>query len=287
MDLLQLKYFMTVAGLSSYTYAAEQLHVSQPSISQSVRRLESELGVKLFDHSGRAIKLNEHGKILYNGVTQIFETLDQTLSNLELFRETSISPITIKMWERSNLCVRLLSAFIKEYPYIKIRLIECGDEEAADVTLAVSNSSHQKNSRVILQEKICLMMSVNHPLANRDSIRLADAKDCDFIMLGKGAPFRSVVTEYCHQAGFEPRVTLEADYSGTIIRMLQLGEYVSLMTPRMAQPYLDDWLKILDISSPVCIRTINIIYKDMNVESYPSVKIFTQFAADYLSKQMH
>lgn len=62
MELLQLKYFQTVARLEHMTKAAEELHIAQPSLSKTIARLEKDLGVPLFDRQGRQITLNSFGK---------------------------------------------------------------------------------------------------------------------------------------------------------------------------------------------------------------------------------
>lgn len=64
MDLLQLKYFQTVAMHEHMTHAADELHVAQPSLSKAIGRLEEDLGIPLFDRIGRQIKLNQFGKVI-------------------------------------------------------------------------------------------------------------------------------------------------------------------------------------------------------------------------------
>ncbi len=72
MELLQLKYFQTVARLEHMTKAAEELHIAQPSLSKTIARLEKDLGVPLFDRQGRQITLNSFGKVFLKRVERIF-----------------------------------------------------------------------------------------------------------------------------------------------------------------------------------------------------------------------
>src|SRR5438309_3725141 len=76
MDLLQLKYFQTVARLEHMTQAARQLEIAQPSLSQTIARLEEELGVPLFDRQGRQIRLNQFGRTFLRRVERIFAELE-------------------------------------------------------------------------------------------------------------------------------------------------------------------------------------------------------------------
>lgn len=77
MDLLQLKYFQVVARLEHMTRAAEELHISQPSLSKMISRLEKHLGVPLFDRHGKQIRLNRFGKIFLNRVDRVFAELEE------------------------------------------------------------------------------------------------------------------------------------------------------------------------------------------------------------------
>ena len=74
MELLQLEYFYAVAQNQHMTRTAEQLHIAQPSLTQSIRRLEKELGVPLFYRSGRNIALTTYGEALQNALTPVLKT---------------------------------------------------------------------------------------------------------------------------------------------------------------------------------------------------------------------
>lgn len=83
MELLQLEYFYAVAQNQHMTRTAEQLHIAQPSLTQSIRRLEKELGVPLFYHSGRNIALTEYGVALQEALTPVLKTLHQIPNQLQ------------------------------------------------------------------------------------------------------------------------------------------------------------------------------------------------------------
>ena len=76
MELTQLKYFCEVAGSQHVTRSAEKLHVAQPALSMAIRRLEDELGVKLFESKGRGIVLTETGRYMYTRLNPVMETLE-------------------------------------------------------------------------------------------------------------------------------------------------------------------------------------------------------------------
>ncbi|SEM54818.1 regulatory helix-turn-helix protein, lysR family [Paenibacillus sp. OV219] len=79
MELLQLKYFQTVARLEHMTKAAEELNIAQPSLSQTIARLEEDIGVALFDRKGRAIRLNRFGQVFLERVEHILQSIDESV----------------------------------------------------------------------------------------------------------------------------------------------------------------------------------------------------------------
>ena len=109
MELQQLRYFCAIADTGSFTRAAEQTHVSQPSLSQQIRKLEDELGARLFDRLGRAIQLTELGRSFLPRARAILRDLEAARSDV-VERKLSISgPISIGVFRRSPLIFCRLS----------------------------------------------------------------------------------------------------------------------------------------------------------------------------------
>ena len=106
MELLQLKYFKTVAEKGKISAAAEALFLSSPALSTSISRLEKELGIPLFDRTGNRILLNRQGTIFLRHVNQIFEELDTAKEELHqsLLQESDVSPIgSMRQYRRVSL----------------------------------------------------------------------------------------------------------------------------------------------------------------------------------------
>ena len=92
MDISQLKYFEVCANLENITKAADKLNIVQPALSQSIRKLEVELGVNLFDRIGRSIRLNDNGRILLKYTGQILALMESAKGELQdhIKRETGL-----------------------------------------------------------------------------------------------------------------------------------------------------------------------------------------------------
>ena len=85
MNLYHLRYFVTLAHLEHYTKAAENLSITQPSLSHAISLLENELGVALFEKEGRNIVLTKYGKIFLKDVEKSLEILDSSVKSLKIF----------------------------------------------------------------------------------------------------------------------------------------------------------------------------------------------------------
>ena len=110
MELLQLKYFQTVAYTEHISKAAEQLKIAQPSLSLTIKRLENELGTALFERKGRNIKLSSSGKILLKHVNRIFTEIENAQTEIQLEEHQMSDTIRISI---SN--PRFLAGLMSEY----------------------------------------------------------------------------------------------------------------------------------------------------------------------------
>ena len=115
MELLQLEYFYAVAQNQHMTRTAEQLHIAQPSLTQSIRRLEKELGVPLFYRSGRNIALTTYGEALQNALTPVLKTLHQIPTQLQQMALEREKTIRLNVLAASTLVTQALISYKKDH----------------------------------------------------------------------------------------------------------------------------------------------------------------------------
>ena len=111
MELLQLLYFQVVAQEEHITRAANTLHVSQPALSKTIKRLEDELGVPLFTRVGKTIRLNAKGEIFLRYVTTALSALSDGKNTLTSLNSTSFPDITINLEAGADSLVKLITSF--------------------------------------------------------------------------------------------------------------------------------------------------------------------------------
>lgn len=186
MELLQLKYFKTVAETQKISAAAQALFVSAPALSTAISRLEKELGMPLFDRTNNSIRLNRQGQIFLRYVNQIFANLDCAKTELRqslLPQSSHVSVATLS----SNLWVDLISAFSQEHPdftlactSMRLSQFETGGllpqysfllgEESGGLPLFPG----ELDSIVLFEDRMAVVTHPNHPLAVRKEVALEE-----------------------------------------------------------------------------------------------------------------
>jgi len=207
MTFLQLEYFHAVAESGSISRVAEQYNISPAALSRSINQLERELGAELFDHEGRAIVLNENGKIFLECASEILDSMliaRKRISNTSqrsmvrarldvLLDEPGELPIVFKM-ARPDLLVEIIP------PY---RVNSRFDVRIFATTSIIDDPRYE----LICSERFVAAFPVNHPFAQRESIRLADMKDESFIIVKNDHQEETIFT-MCNEAGFAPNIAM-------------------------------------------------------------------------------
>ena len=123
-NLSSYRIFYTVANTGNISKAAKELYISQPAISKSIQKLEESVGCKLFSRSSRGVVLTDEGKLLYEHVSEAFETL--TMGEEKLKRSIELGVGHLKIGVSSTLCKYLLLPYLKEFirqnPHISISI---------------------------------------------------------------------------------------------------------------------------------------------------------------------
>lgn len=237
MDLLQLRYFQVVARLEHMTRASEELHISQPSLSKMINRLEKSLGVPLFDRHGKQIRLNRFGKTFLNRVNRVFAELEE--GQYELADLTGLERGQVFLAASTGrLLPELLSGFLKKYPNVNIKLLQGTSQECqnlldrGEADIAITHplmlDSRFKNVP-LLNEKMYLAVPPNHPLASKSSVSLHEVAEETFISLIMSYELTQTTMDMCQQSGFTPNIAFECNDAEVILRMVQNGLGVALI----------------------------------------------------------
>lgn len=214
MEIRQFNYFMTVAKLGSFTKASQQLHVSQPALSKTIKAFESELNVELLDRSDRQVKLTDSGEIVYNHGLKIFDTLNSLTSNLN--DNSSLKSGNIKIGLPSLIGIMFFPSMIKgfssAYPHLTtelieegthkvIRLVDEGEIDCGIVMLPVDETKFDVYQ--LTKDKLMLYLQKSHPLAQRSEVALTDIKHEPTILFTEDFTMHDRIIQECDKFGFK------------------------------------------------------------------------------------
>lgn len=289
MNLFYLRYFVTLAHMQHYTKAAEQLCIAQPSLSHAITQLEKELGVPLFERSGRNTTLTRFGEEFLACAEHTLATLD---AGVESIRRSACGEGLIRLGFLRTLGVefipRLAAEFLKETTEQDIRftfhtgatqtLLDDLAARKCDLVFCSEPPAKLNLSAVAVQKQdLVLITPKNHPLATYHSVDLAQTVTYPQIFFDKSAGIRSMVDEMFRQIGAQPTIAYETEEDQVIAGLVAQGFGIAVV------PYMDLLLKldvkILQIASPACERDLFMIHDD-RVFMPPAVRRFHQFVQE-------
>jgi DNA-binding transcriptional LysR family regulator len=285
MELLQLKYFCTVARLEHMTKAAQDLQIAQPALSKTIARLEKDVGVPLFDRDGRHIRLNAFGKAFWNKVEAALTLLEEgqkEVSDLAGLEQGSIHLATSTLDRLSE----PLSAFLSLHPNVNFRITQASLEEMAhlieigEVDICFTPLPMIKpdfSTLSVLNEDVYLAVPSTHRLARLQSVRLHDVADEPFIGYKEGYHFQIMNEQFFRTAGITPHFVCRVDEPASIANLVSAGLGVALVG-NCGGP--NSRLQLLSIESPVCQRHFQIIWHNKRYLSM-AARSFRDFVVQY------
>ena len=286
MELLQLRYFLEVAHSQHMTRSAEKLHISQPSLSQSIKRLEWELGVALFAARGRNIVLTEQGRFLQEKLEPILERLDALPEQLRALNNPEQTTIRLHVTAASRAVSEAIIAYRSEHPKVNFQFLLSEDAHLFDLSVEGHPTEAAAPAGAYrLDERIFLAVPDAPRFSNLDRVHLSDFRDANFISLIAQKQFRQICDRLCAQAGFYPRISFESDNPETVRNMIAAHMGVGFWPAFTWGPLRGDGMKLLDIDEPECRRSIVIQMKKNRIDSR-IVEHFYRFLCGWFSQQM-
>lgn len=234
MELKQLKYFMHVAELGSYTRAAEVIDVAQPVLSRQIRQLEIELRQNLLIRHGRGVVLTDAGRTLLEHVNVIMDQIDQAYEDLSVSDGKLSGHITIGLppTVAKLIAIDLVRAFKERLPLANLTIEEgltVHIEEnlglgRVDIGL-LNNPTFSPNidTRLIVEEELYLIAQKGAFPQEQEVIDLKDLVNISLIMPTLPNPFRVLVQAQLAEIGLKPKIDWEINSVGTIVKLVNEG----------------------------------------------------------------
>ena len=287
MEFTQLKYFYTLAQNLHVTHTAEQLHIAQPSLTQSIRRLEKELNVKLFKTSGRNIVLTDCGKYLQRKIEPILKTLNEIPEEIQTLTGDRKKMLKINLLAASTLITDTIIHYQKEHPEIRFQIVQNIETQDADITIFTRKFFEQplvtRDNYYIFSEEIFLAVPNTSNYASYDSISLKELAGKNFISLAGTKELRSICDRLCLQVGFKPNVIFESDNVSSVKNLISAGIGVGFWPQHTWETHEGSEITLLPISEPKCQRNI-IIQLHQQSESYEEAFHYFEYLVHFFEK---
>jgi DNA-binding transcriptional LysR family regulator len=271
MELFQLRYFVAAARQQHFTRAAEEMYVSQPSLSLQIANLEREVGARLFVRQGRSVRLTDAGAVLLRYAERILseeEAARQAVQEVVGLRRGQLILWTLPT-PGQHLLPPCLTAFRRAYPQIEIFLREMVPARAVAETVAEGRADigivhlpylvSGLEERVLLQEEMALVVPESHRLAAGEPVPLAAVAEEDFIWAPEGATEAHPLYAACLTAGFAPHIACMSGSASGMQALVAAGLGIALL-PRLAI-HPPEGTRVVELVPPCPTRTLVAIWR--------------------------
>jgi LysR family transcriptional regulator, hydrogen peroxide-inducible genes activator len=267
MEMQQLRYVVAVARTGNFSRAAEQCHVSQPSLSQQIQKLEDELGERLFERMKREARLTSHGEALLRRAVRILEEVDAAKREAADARDLLRGTLTIGVLPTlaPYLLPELMAVFTETYPALDIvvqedttaRLLKLAHSYEIDVALASQPIQDERlEVRELFAEELLLALPPGHPLTRKRTVAAGDLEGERLIVMKEGHCLGDQVLRFCDQRDLHPRISFRSAQLETIQSLVSAGLGISLIPAMAAQSERGDLPEYRSLSAPRPSRTI-------------------------------
>lgn len=230
MELLQLKYFCDAALSENFSETAKKFMVPPSNISQSIKRLEGELGVSLFDRSANRIKLNDCGKGFYDRVNGALLLIDEAKRAVCDNAERGKMKICINANRR--VVMQAIEKFNKLYHDVDINAEYSADASNPEFDLVITGKMlgypHLFGEKLSTEE-ICLAVPKESRLAKLEKINISELKNESFVAMGDKSNLYELTKKICADFGFEPRVVIQGDDPFYVRKCVEMGLGISFV----------------------------------------------------------
>ncbi|MFM0739820.1 LysR substrate-binding domain-containing protein [Paraburkholderia xenovorans] len=244
--LRQLRVFIEVARLQSFSRAGDEIGLTQSAVSRCVRELEGEIGLKLIDRTTRDVQLTDVGGNLVSSVSRLLSDLDDALREIREIGEQRRGRVVVAASPTvaCRLMPGVVSACGRQFPYITLGL---RDDVQSDVVRKVKSgevdfgviigpfSADDLVSESLMTDSFCVVSRDDHPLALQRQVAWTDLEGQQLVMLDYASGSRPIIDSVMQEYGVSATVVQELGHSATVFGLVKAGVGVSVL-PWLALP---------------------------------------------------
>lgn len=283
----QLAVFESCARLGSFTRAAEELHLAQPTVSTQIKKLSDTLGLPLFEQIGKKVHLTPAGEALQEGCRELFAAFGRIEESLTGLRGLEGGRLRLAVSTTGKYFVpRLLAGFVGLYPKIAVSLQIHNRQVLIDRLARNEDDLYIFANPPMEQEVVCqpilpnpmvLFARADHPLAARKRIPVAAIAEEPYLMREPGSGTRLVSYEFFDRHGIKPRVRMELSTNEAVKQAILAGLGVSILSRyTLGLDTEQDQLAVLDMEGLPIERQWQFVYP-VGKQILPAARAFMDF----------
>lgn len=272
MEIQQLRYFVALAHERHFVRAAEHSHVSQPTLSQQIQKLERELKITLFDRTPRKVQLTADGKRFLPHALAILEALERAQHEMAAPGSQLAGPIQLGAIPTMApyLLPGVAKALRQEAPEVTLnfrdeptaallRYLQDGRIDLAILSLPIEEPGIA--TRSLGQEPMYVALSRHHPLSSQKAIRPGMLEQERLLVLQEGHCFRDQSLDFCRRTRVQPHVVFHGSSLTSVLRMAAAGEGITFVPRMAANPKEHPDLVFLPFKPPIPMRDIAVAWR--------------------------
>lgn len=285
MDIRQLRYFASTVRLGGVGAAAAEHFVTQPAVSLQLKKLEDELGQKLFTRRGRQLVPTDAGRALAERAEEVIRLLSALEADLSGMKELASGTLRLGNTDAASVYVLpdVYRSFHKKYPGVRLeimvaetgRLLEALRARRIEIAIATLPVGERGLSvRPIYREELVPVAHPEHPLASRRNVTLKELASQDVIAYPAGAVTRGMIDAVFDAHGEALRPRMEISSPEAMKRLAQAGLGVAILPrPVVAAELGRKALKAIALAGVRFEREIGMVFRDDDALS-PAARVF-------------
>ena len=283
MEMHQLRYFVAVAQANSFSRAAEACFVSQPSLSQQIAKLESELGQKLLDRLGRRVRLTDAGRQLLDSANSILATVDDAKRRMK--DDGNLAGCRLSVGAIPTIAPYLLPGvlrhFEKRYAGVEVTIQEdvtrnlitaltAGEIDLAVMALPIDDEHLE--TECLWSEPLLLALPRGHRLSRKKRITAEDLVDERFLVLRELHCLGEQVLSYCRAHECQPRIACLSAQVATMQALIRQGMGITLLPEMATRDRASQGIIYRRLASPGLSRTIAVSWRKHRYHSIAATR---------------
>jgi LysR family carnitine catabolism transcriptional activator len=284
-ELRQVRAFLKVAELESFTRAAAELHVSQSALTVQVKQLEDELGILLFDRNKRGVSITGAGRDLMGPLRQLVLDSDAIIGHARDISAVRTGAITVAALPSiaADILPRAMRAFLRTNPEIRItihdvvadRVRELVAARAVDFGLGTATRQDRDiRASSLYEDYLAAFVPAAHRLAKQSEVSLRELAECDLILPNRESSVRRLAESALTRSRIAARVKHETNFMPTAMAMVRRGLGVAILPESAGDEKRDEIVRI-PIRKPALSRQISLLQRADRTLS-PAAERFAQ-----------